>query len=190
MTTSAYESQFRDLTLHDAQISLHSELERLIETATPKETPESLRIQFEGFERLFARFLQEKGPSIEWEKISPPPENTIKPYHDLVNEYSKETIRDHLNKLVVLKLNGGLGTSMGCTGPKSLISVRNELTFLDLTVQQIENLNKTYDASVPLVLMNSFNTDEDTEKILRKYGKVKVNIHTFNQSRYPRINRE
>ena len=43
-----------------------------------------------------------------------------------------------LDKLVVLKLNGGLGTSMGCTGPKSLISVRNELTFLDLTVQQIE----------------------------------------------------
>ncbi len=38
----------------------------------------------------------------------------------------------------MLKLNGGLGTSMGCTGPKSLISVRNELTFLDLTVQQIE----------------------------------------------------
>ena len=43
-----------------------------------------------------------------------------------------------LNKLVVLKLNGGLGTSMGCIGTKSLISVRNELTFLDLTVQQIE----------------------------------------------------
>ena len=43
-----------------------------------------------------------------------------------------------LSKLVVLKLNGGLGTSMGCVGPKSLISVRNEATFLDLTVQQIE----------------------------------------------------
>ena len=45
---------------------------------------------------------------------------------------------DLLNKLVVLKLNGGLGTSMGCVGPKSLISVRNDSTFLDLTVQQIE----------------------------------------------------
>ena len=45
---------------------------------------------------------------------------------------------DLLNKLVVLKLNGGLGTSMGCVGPKSLISVRNDATFLDLTVQQIE----------------------------------------------------
>ena len=47
-------------------------------------------------------------------------------------------IQSLLNQLVVIKLNGGLGTSMGCTGPKSAISVRNELTFLDLTVQQIE----------------------------------------------------
>ena len=27
-----------------------------------------------------------------------------------------------------------------------------------------QNLNKSYDADVPLVLMNSFNTDDDTEK--------------------------
>ena len=42
-----------------------------------------------------------------------------------------------LDKLVVVKLNGGLGTSMGCKGPKSVIPVRNDLTFLDLTVQQV-----------------------------------------------------
>ena len=43
-----------------------------------------------------------------------------------------------LSKLVVVKLNGGLGTSMGCKGPKSVIPVRHELTFLDLTMQQIQ----------------------------------------------------
>lgn len=95
-----------------------------------------------------------------------------------------------MNKLVVIKLNGGLGTSMGCHGPKSVIPVRNDLTFLDLTVQQIETLNKTYHADVPLVLMNSFNTDEDTEKIVRKYKGLKVKIYTFNQSCFPRINRD
>lgn len=99
-------------------------------------------------------------------------------------------IRDHLNKLVVIKLNGGLGTSMGCHGPKSVIPVRNDLTFLDLTVQQIETLNKTYKADVPLVLMNSFNTDEDTEKIIRKYKGFQVKIYTFNQSCFPRISRD
>lgn len=87
-------------------------------------------------------------------------------------------------------MNGGLGTSMGCSGPKSVIPVRNDLTFLDLTVQQIESLNKTYDADVPLVLMNSFNTDEETEKIVRKYKGFKLKIHTFNQSCFPRISRD
>ncbi|QQP51596.1 UTP--glucose-1-phosphate uridylyltransferase, partial [Caligus rogercresseyi] len=65
---------------------------------------------------------------------------------DVLSEPSdKATIQSMLSKLVVIKLNGGLGTSMGCKGPKSVISVRNDLTFLDLTVQQIEYLNKTYD---------------------------------------------
>lgn len=79
---------------------------------------------------------------------------------------------------------------MGCIGPKSVIPVRNDLTFLDLTVQQIEKLNNTYDADVPLVLMNSFNTHEDTLKLLRKYKGFRVAIYTFLQSRYPRINKE
>ncbi|CAN0319469.1 unnamed protein product [Phaeothamnion confervicola] len=32
-------------------------------------------------------------------------------------------------------LPGGLGTTMGCTWPKSAIEVRQELSFLDLTVR-------------------------------------------------------
>ena len=38
--------------------------------------------------------------------------------------------------------------------------------------------------------MNSFNTDEDTQKVIRKYKGLQVDIHTFNQSCFPRINRE
>ena len=51
-------------------------------------------------------------------------------------------VKKALDKLVVIKLNGGLGTSMGCTGPKSLISLRRDLTFLDMNVQQIEVSSK------------------------------------------------
>ena len=47
-------------------------------------------------------------------------------------------MKELLNKLIVVKLNGGLGTTMGCQGPKSVISVRSGLTFLDLTIQQLE----------------------------------------------------
>ena len=91
----------------------------------------------------------------------------ITPYLSLSQPSCSQAIKSMLDQLVVIKLNGGLGTSMGCSGPKSVIPVRNDLTFLDLTVQQIEFLNKKYGANVPLVLMNSFNTDEDTHKIIR-----------------------
>lgn len=35
-------------------------------------------------------------------------------------------------------------------------------------------LNKKYHVNVPLVLMNSFNTDTDTQKITRKYRNLQV----------------
>ncbi|KAK8555635.1 hypothetical protein V6N13_046162 [Hibiscus sabdariffa] len=92
-----------------------------------------------------------------------------------------------LDKLVVLKLNGGLGTTMGCTGPKSVIEVRSGFTFLDLIVAQIQNLNTKYGCNVPLVLMNSFNTHDDTMKIVELYAKADVKVHIFNQSQYPRL---
>ena len=107
-----------------------------------------------------------------------------------LNEKNNATIRNCLNKLVVIKLNGGLGTSMGCKGPKSTISVRDDLTFLDLIIRQLENINLTYGANVPLVLMNSFNTDDETKKLINKYNHIKVKIYTFNQSRYPRVDKE
>ncbi len=59
------------------------------------------------------------------------------PYKKLL-EADVSDAKDLLNKLIVVKLNGGLGTTMGCQGPKSVISVRSGLTFLDLTIQQLE----------------------------------------------------
>lgn len=76
---------------------------------------------------------------------------------------------------------------MGCVGPKSVIEVREGMSFLDLSVRQIEYLNRTYGISVPFVLMNSFNTDDDTQNIIKKYEGHNVDIMTFNQSRYPRV---
>ncbi|XP_031732509.1 UTP--glucose-1-phosphate uridylyltransferase-like isoform X2 [Anarrhichthys ocellatus] len=180
-------TEFQEKLLQQHEESMHRELEALLSTANEAEIS---RKDFDGFKKLFHRFLQVKGPSVDWAKINRPPEDSIRPYEKIKTEGLPDNITASLNKLAVVKLNGGLGTSMGCKGPKSLISVRNENTFLDLTVQQIEHLNKTFNADVPLVLMNSFNTDEDTKKILQKYKHHRVNIHTFNQSRYPRINKE
>ena len=76
---------------------------------------------------------------------------------------------------------------IGCTGPKSVIEVHSDMTFLDLTVQQIEELNIAHNAKVPLILMNSFNTHEDTLKVVTKYAQSNAQVYNFNQSRYPRV---
>ncbi|XP_055298269.1 UTP--glucose-1-phosphate uridylyltransferase isoform X1 [Sitodiplosis mosellana] len=182
--------EFHEVTKRDALMHFELELKTLLNTLKTDEQKNFYDNEMERFAALFGRFLQEEGPSVEWDKIQKLPANAVQDYATLTAPKDENTIREHLNKLVVIKLNGGLGTSMGCHGPKSVIPVRNDLTFLDLTVQQIETLNKTYNADVPLVLMNSFNTDEDTEKIIRKYKGFQVKIYTFNQSCFPRISRD
>ncbi|XP_039031061.1 UTP--glucose-1-phosphate uridylyltransferase-like [Hibiscus syriacus] len=141
-----------------------------------------------GFINLVSRYLSGEAQHVEWSKIQTPTDEVVVPYDTLapIPEDPAET-KKLLDKLVVLKLNGGLGTTMGCTGPKSVIEVRNGSTFLDLIVAQIQNLNTKYGCSVPLVLMNSFNTHDDTMKIVENYSNSNVKVHIFNQSQYPRL---
>lgn len=74
--------------------------------------------------------------------------------------------------------------------PPIPLEVRDGLSFLDLTVNQIQEKNKMFGTDIPLVLMNSFNTDEETDKIIKKYDGSKVKIMTFNQSKFPRISKD
>lgn len=184
-------TEFRELTKKDAGGQLSLELDKLLrESVLPLPKRDEYTNDFEGFKKLFSRFISGTGPSLVWEKIDPLPAEAVIDYSSLSAAENDDQIRSYLDKLVVVKLNGGLGTSMGCVGPKSLIPVRSDLTFLDLTVQNIEHLNKRYKVDVPLVLMNSFTTDEDTQKVVRKYRGFNVKIRTFTQSRYPRLNKE
>jgi len=180
---------FREMTQRDAESCLALELDKLARTEAEGRR-QTVDREFDGFKKLFGKFINEKGPSVIWDKIERLHQDAILPYSTLTQPGDEKTLSAMLDQLVVIKLNGGLGTSMGCSGPKSVIPVRSDLTFLDLTVQQIEFLNKKYSANVPLVLMNSFNTDEDTHKIIRKYSGFNISIRTFNQSCYPRINKE
>ncbi|XP_057315409.1 UTP--glucose-1-phosphate uridylyltransferase-like isoform X1 [Hydractinia symbiolongicarpus] len=179
---------FMNLAQEEAKEGNFNDIKKLLETC-PEDKKEEFTKNLSGFQRLFNRFVDNQDQQVEWEKIAPPPEDRIKPYADLKTQTPTD-IKNLLNKLVVLKLNGGLGTTMGCTGPKSVITVRNDLTFLDMQVQQIESLNNKYGCSIPLVLMNSFNTHEDTQKVLRKYIHVNVKLYCFQQSQYPRLYKE
>jgi len=138
--------------------------------------------------KMYSGFLRNRKKVIDWNKIRPPPNEMVINYKEIPS-CAEDHMQELGRKLVVLKLNGGLGTTMGCTGPKSAIEVRNDLTFLDLTVQQIKEVNNKYNTNVPLILMNSFNTHHETLKIIQKYDSS-VDVQTFNQSRHPRILKE
>jgi UTP--glucose-1-phosphate uridylyltransferase len=79
-----------------------------------------------------------------------------------------------LERAVVLKLNGGLGTSMGMTRAKSLLEVKDGLTFLDVIVRQLLHLREEHGARIPLLLMNSFATRDDTLAALESYPDLAV----------------
>jgi UTP--glucose-1-phosphate uridylyltransferase len=109
--------------------------------------------------------------------------------HDLspYEEYG----RPYLSKTVVIKLNGGLGTTMGCNGPKSLITVKNNFHFLDIAAQQLLHTAKISDSPPPLLLMNSFITEKQSLKALQKYPElVSVLPRSFLQNKFPRIDVE
>ena len=74
----------------------------------------------------------------------------------------------------VIKLNGGLGTSMGMDRAKSLLCVRRGLSFLDIIARQILHLRDVYDATLPLIFMNSFRTSADTMAALARYEDLAV----------------
>lgn len=78
--------------------------------------------------------------------------------------------RDLVSQCVCIKLNGGLGTSMGLQKAKSLLKVKGEDTFLDLIVKQVKHLRSVSGTPVRLLLMNSFSTSADTLAYLEKYA--------------------
>jgi UTP--glucose-1-phosphate uridylyltransferase len=93
-----------------------------------------------------------------------------------------------LGRAVVIKLNGGLGTSMGMTRAKSLLPVKGGLSFLDIIVRQTLHLRGAHGCRLPLVLMNSFRTREDSQRVLARYPELASAVPVdFLQHRVPRI---
>src|SRR3954467_5182536 len=93
------------------------------------------------------------------------PESEIEPVDEVPDAAEREdggdAAREALDRTRVLKLNGGLGTSMGMTRAKSLIEAKDGLTFLDVIARQVLELRERTGARLPLVLMDSFRTRDE-----------------------------
>ncbi len=120
-------------------------------------------------------------------------EDSIEPLldPDLLSEISigQEQAAEALAGTVMIKLNGGLGTSMGMERAKSLLPVRDGRTFLDLIVEQVRAARNSYGAKLPLLFMNSFRTHDDTLGALAAYDDLVVDglDLDFVQSQEPKL---
>src|SRR5215211_452212 len=118
------------------------------------------------------------------------PEDELEPVEDLpdAEELPDESSTELLDKAVVVKLNGGLGTSMGMTGPKSLLEVKDGLSFLDITVRQVLEERRRSGARLPLVLMHSFYTREASLEALERYAELRADVPLdFVQGKVPKL---
>lgn len=89
-------------------------------------------------------------------------------------EIADSVASEALARTVIIKLNGGLGTSMGLDRAKTLLPVRDGLTFLDLLVRQVLAAREKHGVRLPLLFMNSFRTRDDTLAHLARYPELPV----------------
>jgi UTP--glucose-1-phosphate uridylyltransferase len=116
------------------------------------------------------------------------PESEIEPVGGLQDLESLPDEDAPLDQAVVLKLNGGLGTSMGMTHAKSLIEAKDGQTFLDVIARQVLELRRRSGARLPLVLMNSFYTHEEALEALSKHPELESDVpFDFVQHKEPKI---
>lgn len=120
-------------------------------------------------------------------------EDSIEPLEDpdLIAdvEVSDPYSQSALAKTVIIKLNGGLGTSMGMDKAKSLLPVRDGKSFLDLIVDQVRLARTAHHVELPLIFMNSFRTQDDTLAALAGYADIAVEglDLDFVQSQEPKL---
>jgi UTP--glucose-1-phosphate uridylyltransferase len=143
--------KFEEDKFHSARVAMRDELTKLLEALPPgTQDREAFERDMESFYILFLRFLSginEK--KLDWNLVRSLGDEHLLQYATLPEPSDDRQSHALLSKLAVVKLNGGLGTTMGCVGPKSAIEVREGLTFLDLSVRQMEVLKYIANNHVP-----------------------------------------
>ncbi|HEX8103978.1 MAG TPA: UTP--glucose-1-phosphate uridylyltransferase [Solirubrobacteraceae bacterium] len=118
------------------------------------------------------------------------PESEIEPLRDVADFDALEGQAGSqlIDEAVVIKVNGGLGTSMGMTRAKSLLEVKDGLSFLDVTARQVLGVRRRTGARLPLVLMNSFATQADSRRALARHEGLAADVPAdFLQNKEPKI---
>lgn len=140
-----------------------------------------------AFEYLYGKLAAGELGKLGKNIVSPPDPQKITRYNDL-------PVADNApwEKLAVIKLNGGLGTSMGLNKAKSLLKVKDGFSFLEVIARQIMQLRNSHKAHLPLLLMDSFNTSQDSLRHLQKFPElITDNLPLdFIQNKFPKVKKD
>ncbi|MCI1834866.1 MAG: UTP--glucose-1-phosphate uridylyltransferase [Bifidobacterium tibiigranuli] len=126
------------------------------------------------FKRLYDVWRGEEGSSWIRESDVEPLDN-VPSFHDVYETIDHDKAVGAFEKTAFLKLNGGLGTSMGLDSAKSLLPVRRhkarQMRFIDIIIGQVLTARTRLNVPLPLTFMNSFRTSADTMKVLERNPK-------------------
>jgi len=137
------------------------------------------------FEAYFTRLEKGETGKISKKEIVPPSEKNCIDYDQIRSSHDTSALKH----TAIIKLNGGLGTSMGLSKAKSLLPVKGNMNFLDIITRQVLTLRAQTGFDIPLIFMNSFNTEADTLGYLEKYPDLQKQDFplSFVQNKFPRI---
>ncbi len=167
----------------------------MTENETPDYKPVRDRLEQDGapdllirqFERAFAALHDASPATISGREI-----DSID-HLPTLNELQRHAAAGEqaMGQAVMIKLNGGLGTGMGLDRAKSLLKVKDDLSFLDIIARQILHIREAQQVHTPLIFMNSFSTRDDTLSALQAYPSLAADQGTipldFLQHRVPKL---
>jgi UTP--glucose-1-phosphate uridylyltransferase len=122
------------------------------------------------------------------------PTDELEPATDVpsLDELPEGDLAGALEQFAVIKLNGGLATTMGLRSPKSLLEAREGRTFLDIIIGQTLALRRRFGVRLPLELMDSEATRDETLAALAKHPELATDgiSPDFMQSMIPKLDAE
>ncbi len=144
----------------------------------------------EAFLDLYHQYISGQTGLVENKDIYAPDPEKIFSYAKIANYH--DIGYNQIKHLAIVRLNGGLATSMGLKQPKALLNIQSGTNFLDNMIQTVSKLRQQHQCHIPMVLMNSFATQAETIDYIAFFANLLLKDlpNVFVQCRMPRINAE
>lgn len=124
------------------------------------------KVPIDQFRHLYQTWKADEDSSIPESEVTAVTAKELPDVGDVHDTIDRDKAMDAFAHTAFLKLNGGLGTSMGLNGPKSLLPVRRhkarQMRFIDIILGQVVTARARQGVPLPITFMNSFRTSAES----------------------------